>query len=44
MSIIEVVKKYESNILSKLGLSYDTLVWCELGNQMYQGLPAKGEL
>lgn len=42
MAIIKLFKEYEEGILKKLGLSYEGLMWCELGNQdFYDGNPAK---
>lgn len=34
-------KAYEESILKKLGVDYSGLCWCELGNQVYSGKPAK---
>lgn len=39
--IINVFKEYEERVISKLGLKYNGLDWCELGNQGYSGRVAK---
>jgi len=41
MAIVECMKIYEESILTRLGLDYKGLNWGELGNQDYNGTPAK---
>jgi len=33
--VVRQLDEYEQNILSYFGLSYDGLIWCELGNQQH---------
>jgi hypothetical protein len=41
MGIIQSIKTYEENIILKLCGKYTGLYWCELGNQIYNKIPAK---
>jgi len=41
MGILRIIKDYEESQLKLRGVKYEGLDWCELGNQDFDGQPAK---